>query len=271
MSKAKKDRRHIPYKKIAYGIIVIWLLFLVYIFPLCQSSQIIQSNHSKQPQAKAAIVDHLSISYPNQAFVKECSSILKKADYTVDYYKGENVTVEFYRNLPSHRYDFIVLRVHSSYVRKQRYSTVALYTSELYSTKRYIFEQLRDEVGRGWLAPTRKGDPYFVVNEKFVRYCMEGIFKDTIIIMMGCSSIKQNVMAAAFYEKGAKACIGWDGPVSAAHTDRATIRFLKHFLIERQPIAKALEQTTKEVGYESRYRSKLLLWPTKEKDFIFKK
>ena len=88
--------------------------------------------------------------------------------------------------------------------------------------------------------------------------------------MMGCSGLKQNVLAAAFLEKGTKAYIGWNGPVSANHTDRATIRFLKHFLIERQTIAKALEKATEEVGYESRYRSKLLLWPTKEQNFIFK-
>jgi hypothetical protein len=196
-------------------------------------------------------------------FVKECSSILEKAGYTVDYYKGEDVTVEFYRNLPTHGYNLIVFRVHSSYVRKQRYSSLALYTSEPYSSIRYVYEQLRDEVARGWVAPYRKGEPYFVVTEKFVQNSLKGIFKDTIIIAMGCSGIKQNVMAAAFYEKGAKVYIGWDGPVSVYQTDRTTIRFLKHFLLEKQTISEAVEQTMEEVGSESRYRSMLLFWPTK--------
>jgi hypothetical protein len=72
------------------------------------------------------------------------------------------------------------------------------------------------------------------------------------------------------YKNTSKAYIGWNGPISADHTDKATIRFLKHFLIERQTIAKALEQATDEVGYESQYRSKLLFWPIEEKDLVFK-
>ena len=263
MRKDRKDRKHIPYKVMGYVFIGIGFLFLMYIFPLCHSSQIIQLNHGQEPQARAAIVDHLSISHPNQAFVKECLSILEKAGYAVDYYRGENVTVEFYKKLPLYRYDLIVFRVHSSYVRKRSYASMAMFTSEPYSTIRYVFEQLRDEVARGWLAPTRKGDPYLVVTEKFVRSSMEGAFKDTIIIMMGCSGIKQNVLPAAFYEKGAKAYIGWDGPVSAPYTDRATIQLLKHLLVEKQPVAQSVGKTMKEVGYEFKYRSRLLFWPIK--------
>jgi hypothetical protein len=243
------------------------LVLLLPVF-LNQLRQTIKSNRSQETHARAAIVDHLSISQPNQVFVKECSSILEKAGYSVDYYRGGDVTVEFYRNLPTYGYDLIVFRVHSSYVRKQRYASLALYTSEPYSTTRYVFEQLRDEVARGWLAPTRKGDPYLVVNEKFVLSRMKGIFKDTIIIMMGCSGIKQNVMAGAFYEKGAKAYIGWDGPVSASYTDRATIRLLKHLLVEKQPIARSVEKTMEEVGYESQHKSRLLYWPIKKGDLI---
>src|SRR4030067_2555141 len=85
---------------------------------------------------RAAIVDHLSISHPNQAFVKECSEILKKAGYAVDYYKGEEVTVEFYRNLPALEYDVIVFRVHSAYIHK--YLSLSMFTSEPYSKERYV-------------------------------------------------------------------------------------------------------------------------------------
>ncbi len=43
---------------------------------------------------------------------------MRGAGYDVDYYKGEDVTVELYRSLPSFGYKLIVLRVHSAYVPK---------------------------------------------------------------------------------------------------------------------------------------------------------
>jgi hypothetical protein len=213
---------------------------------------------------RAAIVDHLSISHPNQAFVKECSAILKKAGYAVDYYKGEEVTVEFYRNLPALEYDLIVFRVHSAYIHK--YLSLAMFTSEPYSKERYFQEQVRNRVVRSFIEPYRQGDPdYLAITDKFVRYSMQGSFKNTTIIMMGCTGIKK-AMASAFLEKGAKSYIGWNGLVSANHTDAATLQLLKHLLLERHTIAQSVAQTMKEVGYEAQYKSMLLFWPIESGD-----
>jgi hypothetical protein len=213
---------------------------------------------------RAAIVDHLSISHPNQAFVKECSDILKKAGYAVDYYKGEEVTVEFYRNLPPLEYDLIVFRVHSAYIHK--YLSLAMFTSEPYSKERYFQEQVRNRVVRSFIEPYRQGDPdYLAITDKFVRYSMQGSFKNTTIIMMGCTGIKK-AMASAFLEKGAKSYIGWNGLVSANHTDAATLQLLKHLLLERHTIAQSVAQTMKEVGYEAQYKSMLLFWPIESGD-----
>jgi hypothetical protein len=203
-------------------------------------------------------------------FVKECSTILKKAGFAVDYYKGEDVTVEFYRNLPTYRYDLIVFRVHSADMHIHEYPSLAMFTSEPYSTKRYVYEQLRNRVACGYLGSYREGDPYLVVTDKFVRFSMKGLFKDTVIIMMGCSSIKR-CMATAFLEKGARACIGWDGPVSSGYTDRVTIRFLKHLLVEKQTIARSVRQTMEEVGREYQYGSTLLFWPIKAGNITVKR
>jgi hypothetical protein len=63
---------------------------------------------------KAAIIDHLSISQPNQTFVENATTILEQAGYNVSYFKGEEVTVNFYRNLPSQGFSLIIFRVHST-------------------------------------------------------------------------------------------------------------------------------------------------------------
>jgi hypothetical protein len=235
------------------------LLCFVAFFCLHGSKQAFRLHGSQGYPARAAIVDHLSISWPNPAFVKECTAILKRAGYEVDYYKGEQVTVELYRDLPTHGYKLIVLRAHSAYIHK--YLSLAMFTSEPYSKQRYVYEQLRNRVASGYIHPYREGDPrYLVITDKFVRFSMKGSFNDTVIVMMGCAGIKK-CAATAFLQKGAKVYLGWDGPVSARHTDRATIRFLEHFLNRGQTVASAVEETMKDVGYEPPYKSILLFWP----------
>ncbi len=240
---------------------IVNVFFIVFAFVACSSLQQPTQNNApeKMHKLKVAIVDHLSLSHPNQAFVNECSDILKKAGYAVDYYKGEEVTVEFYRNLPALEYDLIVFRVHSAYIHK--YLSLAMFTSEPYSEERYVQEQVRNRVARGFIEPYRQGDPdYLAITDKFVRYSMQGFFKNTTIIMMGCTGIKK-AMASAFLEKGAKVYIGWNGLVSANHTDVTTIRLLRNLLLERKTIAQSVEQTMKEVGYDAQYKSMLLFWP----------
>ena len=253
------------YKGLSCGLLCILACSLL----MHQSAECIELRDSHRGPAKAAIVDHLSISFPNPAFVKECTGILEGAGYDVDYYKGQDVTVEFYGNLPTHGYKVIVLRAHSAYIHK--YLSLAMFTSEPYSKTRYVSEQLRNRVACGYIEPYRKGDPrYLVITDKFVRFSMKGSFDDAVIVMMGCRGIKK-CAATAFIEKGARAYIGWDGLVSARHTDRATIRFLRRFLTQKQTVASAVAQTMEEVGHEPEHKSTLLFWPVKAGDYLFAK
>jgi len=251
-------------KRTLYNILAVLFVFLnlVACSSVQQQAQTISTTNSHS--LKAAIVDHLSLSHPNQAFVKECSDILKQAGYAVDYYKGEEVTVEFYRNLPALEYDLIVFRVHSAYIHK--YLSLSMFTSEPYSKERYVQEQVRNRVVRGFIEPYHQGDPdYLAITDKFVRYSMQGSFKDNIIIMMGCTGIKK-AMASAFLEKGARAYIGWNGLITAGHTDAATTRLLRNLLLEEKTIAQSVAQTMKEVGYDAQYKSMLLFWPIESGD-----
>jgi hypothetical protein len=205
------------------------------------------------------------MSWPNATFVEECKAMLEGAGFAVDYYSGEQVTVEFYRTLPTHGYKVILLRVHSAYIHE--YLSLAMFTSEPYSKQRYVYDQLRNRVASGYIEPYRKGDPrYLVITDKFVRFSMKGAFDDALIIMMGCTGIKK-CAATAFLQKGARVYVGWDGPVSAGQTDRATIRVLDHLLVQKQTIARAVEQTMAEVGYEPQCKSTLLFWPIEAENY----
>jgi hypothetical protein len=225
-------------------------------------------------QLKAAIVDHLSLALPNETFVQTAATILTKANYKVDYFSGEKVTVGFYRNLPTYGYGIIILRVHSTASMEQqgkiRKGRVVLFTSELYSTTRYVQEQLADEVSivsYSGLKPASPENPdYFGIPPSFVESCMQGTIQKATIIMMGCNGLNNTGMAQAFTQKGAEACIGWTETVSAGYTDTATTQLLKHLITEKQTIGHAVENTMNEVGPDPTSKSVLEYYPLEARD-----
>jgi hypothetical protein len=259
--KIKKDMPSTHDRRPIWGIIGTGLVCFVVLFLFRPSNLACQANSRPADLAKAAIVDHLSTSWPNPVFVKQCTAILEGAGYKVDYFKGSDVTVELYRNLPTHGYKLIILRVHSAYI--PQYLSLAMFTSEPYTKQRYVYEQLRNRVASGYLTPYKKGDPkYLVITDKFVQFDMKGSFDGAVVIMMGCTGVKK-CAASAFVQKGAKAYIGWNGSVSASHTDRATIHLLRELLEKDRSVNGAVMQTMKAVGPDPTYKSALLYWPIK--------
>jgi hypothetical protein len=218
------------------------------------------------PILKAAIVDHLSLTVPNQTFVQTAATILTKANFTVDYFSGEKVTVNFYRNLPMGGYKLIILRVHSA-VGPENNPPLALFTSELLDSRKYVKEQLTDQLQGVVFIPYRPGDKhYFGIPPKFIRISMNGKLPNSVVIAMGCDSLTYTDMAQAFIEKGAEAYIGWNASVSASHTDTATISLLQHLITEKQTIKQAIENTMKEVGPDPTYKSQLTYYPLEAGD-----
>jgi hypothetical protein len=247
------------------------VIFLVFILLIVILSSYFTYNFLNQPQnqttnpassqLKAAIVDHLSLTIPNQTFIETATNTLKQAGYSVDYYPGENVTVEFYRNLPTHGYSLIILRVHSA-LREGNSPPVSLFTSESYSTNKYVYEQLTDQVGNVKFLPYQEGDPtYFSIHASFIEQSMKGKFENTIIIMMGCNGLTYIDMAKAFIEKGAKVYLSWSASVSASHTDSSTTRLLQHFLVEKLTLKESVQETFKEVGFDPVHNSLLIYYP----------
>jgi len=236
-----------------------------------------QTVESKNP-FKAAIIDQLSLSIPNQTFVDTSRTILEEAGYTVDYYKGEKVTVDFYRNLATHGYSLIILRVHSA-LGSTNNPPLALFTSEIYTTTKYISEQWNDQVTRVFFNSEiyKDSNYYFGVLPDFIKQRMNGKFDNTVIIMMGCDGItylggnyRYVGMAKAFIERGAKVYISWSGPVLGSYSDEATINLLQNLIKEKQTIRKAIENTMMKIGSDPMYKSVLQFYPREaENDVVF--
>ncbi len=246
---------------------VIFLAFLLLIITISayfahtflNQSQTINPSSS---QLRAAIVDQLSLTFPNQTFIQTATNILKQAGYTVDYYPGERVTVEFYRNLPTYNYGLIILRVHST---TGGQPLIALFTSETYSKSKYVYEQLTCKVCPVAYSTEEAsiGIGYFGITPSFVESSMNGKFANTIVIMMGCEGLHNTKMAEAFTEKGAKVYISWSRAVLASHTDRATSRLLQYLITKKETIKQGVNDVMKEVGADPAYESLLTYYPVK--------
>jgi hypothetical protein len=218
------------------------------------------------PRPKTAvIVDQLSLTFPNPSFAETATDILEQAGYEVDYYPGEEVTVEFYRNLPTHGYGLIVLRVHSGLTREisgeeatpREY--VSLFTGEPFTEGQYHTEIGGGRVG---VAAYYEGGPQvFGISPKFIESSMKGRFDDTTVILMGCDGLKSHQTGEAFLDKGARAFVSWSGPVSATHTDAATERLLEKLVIDGLPVGDAVAQTSAELGPDPSYGAELRVLP----------
>jgi hypothetical protein len=229
-------------RKQLYGIVAVTVVVV---------SSLVAYAFFNQPEDgfKAAIVDQLSLTYENQTFTKTANETLTAAGYKVTYYKGEKVTVDFFRALPTHGYKIILLRVHSA-LRQNNGELVEpldFFTSEPYSDE-YPYEQ-----SNGWLDIAmyqQGGEEYFGILHGFVGHAMQGDFRGAVIILMGCNGLdrygRSQAMVQTLVGKGAKVCIGWDETVGAPHTDIATARLLHYLLIANKTIKDAVNATMNE-------------------------
>jgi len=255
--KPKKSRKRLTYGVIAA--IVILACFLTY-FYLHQSNRAPSDQNPPTLPPKAAIVDHLSFrnETKNPTFKNSCTNILETAGFNVTYYPGENVTVDFYRNLAWQDYGLIILRVHSAIIGNG--TELGLFTSEHYDPANIPPDYYKDLQNRRLVEAyfteeeRKQGIRYFAIAPRFIEEY--ATFQSTIIIMMGCDGLKYNTTAEAFISRGAKVYIAWDGPVSTTHTDNATTCLLQHLAQ-----GNTVEEAVNEVGPDKLYNSSLKYYP----------
>jgi len=241
-------------KKLVYGVIAIAFILICFLtyFTLSQPSQP-SGNNATPPQA--AIVDQLSIreETKNETFKQTATTILDSAGFSVTYYQGGKVTVDFFRDLPTHGYNLIVLRVHAAVIE----TYLCLFTSELYDESKFntpLTPYYQDVQNDRLVIANLNETYYFGIAPSFVEDSMREVFRNTTIVMMGCDGLKYSSMAEAFVGKGAKVYIGWDGLVSADHTDQATVHLLQSLILENRTIGEAVGQTSSDPTYNSKLR-----------------
>jgi hypothetical protein len=97
--------------------------------------------------SKIAIVDQLSVHFPNSEFIRMTEDIMRRAGFTTDVYGPDKVTVELFRSLAAGDYRLIVFRVHSGVNEMIGGRPVALFTAEPYSVSTHAREQANGLLG----------------------------------------------------------------------------------------------------------------------------
>lgn len=217
--------------------------------------------------ATAAIIDQLSATsfQENEQFTANVTKELEDYGFEVDVFQGNNVTVDFYRRLPTYGYKLIIFRAHSGILEQdgEVVPRTVLFTNEEYSESRYALEQVYGQLTMGGACqgcPMMFGiAPEFVSAQGVVGQAtdMEGRFEDTVIIMMGCSGIALPDMAEAFIDKGASIYLAWDRSVELYYVDEATPYLVNHLCSGELTIREAVRNTMDVIGPDPNHGAEL--------------
>jgi hypothetical protein len=217
---------------------------------------------------RAVIVDQLDLTFPNQEFRNQTTETLEAAGYVVDYVPGEDVTVDYYRELPTHDYDLVLLRSHVARLEDatgERPALAEIFTAEPYTTTDHVWEREQGYIGSvAYFGDEEGGEAYFGIGPAFVLERMNGSFNGSTIVMMGCSGLFSEAMAEAFIRKGADSFVSWDDLVSAQHTDAATSLLVERMVVDELSVADATKATMAELGPDPYYESTLLSYPSQD-------
>jgi hypothetical protein len=215
--------------------------------------------------ATAAIIDQLSSLQENDDLIGNVTKELEDYGFEVDLFQGDNITVDFYRRLPTYGYKLIIFRAHSGILEQdgEVMLRTVLFTNEEYSESRYALEQVYGQLAMGRAHAGAR--MMFGITSGFVRAegvigqatDMEGRFDDTVIIMMGCSGIAMEDMARAFVDKGAPIYLAWDRSVDLYYVDEATPYLIRQLCSEELTIREAVDNTMDVIGPDPNYGAEL--------------
>jgi len=208
------------------------------------------------------IVDQFYENDPS--FTEEMTKLIESLGYKVQVFKGEDVTVDFYKTLPKLGAGLYILRVHAGVLNTSM--ETYLFTSEEYNQIDHWVEQLTGQVAKGFANPISEENPVFAVGPAFVEMSMEGDFRGATVILSSCLGLYDPRLAEAFVKKGVRVFISWDEKVSLSHTDKAVLRLVELLLADRVTVKEAVSKVMEEVGVELEYGAVLRFYPSDRGD-----
>ena len=250
--------------KVSHKLVIVLLFAVLIVLWYWLGSSLLYVGEPNPPESvapKAAIIDGIYSTSPNDRFIKEAVDCFGEMNFTTDLYLGENVTINLLMNLPS-KYRIVVLRLHSA-VHTDHF--IYLFSAELYNEKDYLLEQIEGAVKKAFTFTD--GGPYFALRGDLLSYKKPESLKGSLVILMGCNGTNDPVFMNKLIERGAAAYVGWTGYVDLRHTDSATLFLLKKLCVDNLDLGEAVKATMKEVGPDPVYGSALHYFPKEKSGF----
>ena len=192
---------------------------------------------------KAVIIDQIYKDYPNEEFLKKATEFLRKGGYKVDIITTDDVTVDFFKKLPSMNYEYVIFRGHSlADGNVNNINSATLFTGEKHDYHKYIKEQFQGHVSMGvpYLFSeieqmggfsNLQNETYFVIGSELIDELSIGTFPNSTIILAGCETTKKETLANSFLNKGASEVIGWSGLIDIKDNDMIVLQLLNETLV----------------------------------------
>jgi hypothetical protein len=225
-------------------VIVVVILVSYYLATSSVGSSSPSNGNEEKPEntsMKAALIDALYTTLPNDEFTESLTETLQEAGFEVDVFQGTEVTVDFLKAVPD-GYKVVFLRMHSALHDDQLY----VFTAEPYSVGKYTQEQQFQIVKEAYT--TEDAQHVFAVNWGFIKRCMTEKFNDTLVVAMGCDGTLDPTIIEEFMNQGAAGYISWTGPVLMSHSDIATAHLAETLYSENLSAEEAVEATNTWVG-----------------------
>jgi len=277
-----------PQKIIIFSVVAVAFSFMITSY--MQENFFESETYSYDGPPRAAIIDQLHDDISNPYFQNKATEFLETAGYEVELFTTKQLTVDFYKRLPSMNYEFIVFRTHAIGNDEKDVASgkepVSLFTGEKYRDDKYITEQLSGQISKGApymssvldvsadlseLTNSNKtrieidvtssfqvvddSNPYFLIGSKYVDEIMEGRFHDTVLVLGGCSTLSSPTLAKSLINRGASSVIGWDSLVGSVSNDNTMLKFLENHLINKMEIKDAVDLAMNEVPKGSNYNA----------------
>jgi len=243
-----------------------WLMNLFGGFEEKQATEIEIQDEATNKIRKAVIIDQLHYDFPNESFQENATKILMEGGYEVDLVTTDDITVDFYKELPTMDYEFIVLRSHSLAIYDNKPSSW-IFTGEKYQKGKYTQEQLFGMLSPG--VPYRqgqitqmtqadaKGERLFMIGSKMIDEMMVGKFPGSVIILGGCDTLVYPYLAEALVKRGASSVIGWNGLVELRDNDTVMLSLLNEIFYIDKNIDDAVEKVVQDYDGKTYYGTKL--------------
>jgi len=229
-------------------------------------TEIVTEDETTSKIRKAVIIDQLHQDFPNESFHANATKILTDGGFEVDLFTTADITIDFYKELPSMDYEFIVLRSHSLAIYGKKPSSW-IFTGEKYDAGRYTQEQLSGMLSpgvpfrQGQISQMTQGDAksqrLFMIGSKMVDKMMEGQFSGTHIILGGCDTMSHSFFADAFIKRGASSVVGWNGLVELRDNDAVMLSLLDDIFNENLEMDDAVEKVMNDYKGKTYYGTKL--------------